>query len=74
MKQDRREELYGLLARIGRRRTEAEAKGKEIEAATGEVFDDNQANVEILRRKAQGGDAAAEAAYMALLRGRKTVA
>lgn len=74
MKQDRREELYGLLARIGRRRAEAESKGKEIGAAMEAVFDDNQANVEILRRKAQGGDEAAEAAYMALLRGRKTVA
>lgn len=74
MKQDMREELYGLLARIGRRRDEAAAKRDEIGAAMGAVFDDNQANVEILRRKAQGGDGAAEAAYMALLRGRKTVA
>jgi len=73
MKQDRRDELYGLLARIGRRRAEAGVKGKEIEAAMEAVFDDNQVNVEILRRRAQGGDEAAEAAYRAALRGRKMI-
>ena len=70
---DRREELYRLLARAGRRHEEAEATRDSIDAATNHVFDENQANVEILRRKAQGGNAAAEAAYRALLRGRRAI-
>lgn len=70
---DRREELYKLLARAGRRRAEAEATRDSINAAMANAFDGNQANVEIVRRKAQGGDEAAGAGYLALLRGRRTI-
>jgi hypothetical protein len=70
---DRQEELYKLLARAGHRRAEAEATRDSINAAMTNAFDGNQANVEIVRRKAQGGDEAAEAAYQALLRGREMI-
>lgn len=70
---DRQEELQRLLARAGLRRAEAEATRDSIDATMAHVFDENQANVEVVRRKAQGGDETAKAGYMALLRGRKTI-
>jgi len=71
MKQDMREELYGLLARIERRQAEAKEKKTEIETTMNDAFDAQQTNIEKIRGKAKNGDANAQAAYMALLRGRR---
>lgn len=67
---DKHSELCGLLATIARRRTETETAGKEIKSKVAEVFDEHSVNIEKIRSRARKGDACAQAAYMALLRGR----
>ena len=68
---DKRDEIYSLMARVNLRRNEAQKKNQEIGLGKRHAFTGTQARIEILRRRAEGGDEAAKAAYMALLRGKK---
>lgn len=68
---DKRDEIYSLMARVNLRRNEAQKKKQEIDLGKRHTFTGTQARIEILRRRAEGGDDAAKAAYMALLRGKK---
>jgi hypothetical protein len=70
---DKREEIYSILSRINLRRKETVTKGQEIELANRRAFTGSQAEIEMLRRRAASGDGAAEAEYMALVRGKKAV-
>ena len=67
-------DLTELLARIAHRRTDAEEECKLLGQTAVDVFDMNQSELEKLRLKAARGDAKAQAAYLAVVRGRKALA
>jgi hypothetical protein len=71
---DKTGELCTLLAKIKMRKAETIEAGQKIDLAINRAHGGTQANIEILRRKAQGGDKAAEKAYLALLRNRNRIA
>jgi DNA repair protein RadC len=66
-------ELLNLMVRIAHRKAEAEEARQKLAQAADAMFDEHQANIEKLRLLAARGDQKAQAAYMALLRGRGTL-
>lgn len=68
---DKYKDLCGLLSAIEHRRVETKRTDRQIKKLGYEMFDEQQTNIEKIRHRAKKGDRNAEAAYMALLRGRR---
>jgi vacuolar-type H+-ATPase subunit H len=67
---DGKKDLLKIMARINDLRTQALVARERIKESADDVFADQQTNIEMLRTKAAKGDEKAQAAYLALLRGR----
>jgi hypothetical protein len=66
-------ELLKVIARIRSLKKQGMESAEEIHYKKDEIFPEHQSNIERLRVRAARGDAKAQAAYMALLRGRRTL-
>jgi vacuolar-type H+-ATPase subunit H len=67
---DGKKDLLKIMARINDLRTQALVARERIKESADDIFADQQTNIEMLRTKAAQGDEKAQAAYLALLRGR----